>query len=170
MLRRALVQAPRAVQRTQVPLARAVAAPQSARLVAAAARPARHFASSSASDGAKDKKDDAAVEDDVQQWLKKAVQDHKVLLFMKGTPEAPQCGFSRKVAVILKEHNAVFASANVLNSADVREGIKVFSNWPTLPQLYIGGEFVGGCDIVTSLAESGELKEKLEKAGAIRKL
>jgi len=88
---------------------------------------------------------------------------------MKGTPEAPQCGFSRKVAIILKEHNAAFSSANVLNSPEIREGIKAFSKWPTLPQLYINGEFVGGCDIVTSLAESGELKTMLEKAEAVRK-
>ena len=89
---------------------------------------------------------------------------------MKGTPEAPQCGFSRKVATILKEHNASFASANVLNSEEIREGVKVFSQWPTIPQLYISGEFIGGCDIVSSMAESGELKEKLDKAGVVRKI
>jgi monothiol glutaredoxin len=107
---------------------------------------------------------------EVQDWLKKAVQENKVLLFMKGTPEAPQCGFSRKVAVILKEHKASFSSADVLSSPEIREGIKVFSNWPTLPQLYIGGEFIGGCDIVSDMAASGELKGKLEKAGAVKKL
>jgi monothiol glutaredoxin len=106
-------------------------------------------------------------DDEVQAWLKQAVADHKVLLFMKGSPEAPQCGFSRKVALILKDHKATFSSVDVLKSPEIREGVKTFSNWPTIPQLYIGAEFVGGCDIVTSLAESGELKKQLEAVNAI---
>jgi monothiol glutaredoxin len=114
----------------------------------------------------KNKNDDEPT--NVQEWLGQVVKQHPVLLFMKGTPEAPSCGFSRKVAVILKDNHAKFAAADVLTSPEVREGIKVFSNWPTIPQLYIGGQFVGGCDIVTSLNESGELKEMLKKVGAIR--
>eukprot|EP00296_Roombia_truncata_P008628 JP447126.1.p4 GENE.JP447126.1~~JP447126.1.p4 ORF type:complete len:85 (-),score=30.85 JP447126.1:205-459(-) len=79
---------------------------------------------------------------------------------MKGTPQQPQCGFSKAVVGILSEYTG-FASCNVLADPDVREGIKKFSNWPTIPQLYVNGNFVGGCDIVTQLHQSGELKEML---------
>ena len=101
---------------------------------------------------------------DVQADIKKAIEDNKVVLFMKGTPSFPQCGFSATVCDILKRLNAPFAGVNILADPDVRQGIKEFSNWPTIPQLYIGGEFVGGCDITTQLYESGELKTKIDAA------
>ena len=79
---------------------------------------------------------------DVQKWLGKVVKEHPVVLFMKGSPELPQCGFSLSVVNILKEANCEFASADVLQNEELRAGLKVFSNWPTFPQLYIGGEFI----------------------------
>ena len=91
-----------------------------------------------------------------------AVKDNKVMLFMKGTPEQPQCGFSAQVVRILHAEGTEFASANVLEDWDLREGIKKFSDWPTVPQVYIDGEFVGGCDVMTSLYQSGELEDMLK--------
>jgi monothiol glutaredoxin len=99
---------------------------------------------------------------DVQAELKQAVESNKVILFMKGTPSFPQCGFSATVVEILKQLQVPFAGVNVLADPDVREGIKQFSDWPTIPQLYIGGEFVGGCDITKELFASGELKKKVD--------
>ena len=95
------------------------------------------------------------------------VKNNKVLLFMKGTPEVPQCGFSLAVANILKHLNVNFKSANVLEDENLRQGIKTYSDWPTIPQLYIAGEFVGGCDIVKEMFEKGELKSLLEKKSLI---
>jgi len=88
-----------------------------------------------------------------------------VLLFMKGTPLFPQCGFSARVVQILKHAGVPFASVNVLENAEIRDGIKSFSNWPTIPQLYVKGEFVGGCDIVTEMYQSGELQALLTEKG-----
>lgn len=87
-----------------------------------------------------------------------------VLLFMKGTPEQPQCGFSSTVVQILKSTGTDFASADVLSNPLLREGIKSYSEWPTVPQLYVAGEFIGGCDIVTEMYEKGELEKELEKS------
>ncbi len=95
------------------------------------------------------------------------VKNNKVFLFMKGTPEVPQCGFSLAVANILKHLNVNFKSANVLEDENLRQGIKTYSDWPTIPQLYIAGEFVGGCDIVKEMFEKGELKSLLEKKSLI---
>ena len=78
---------------------------------------------------------------------------------MKGTPDNPQCGFSAQVVHILKEQNIPFKSFDIFENETIRQGIKEYANWPTIPQLYIGGKFIGGCDIVTELAESGELKK-----------
>jgi monothiol glutaredoxin len=89
------------------------------------------------------------------------VKSHEVVLFMKGTPEFPQCGFSQRVAATLAEYDIPFVSVNVLLNEAVRQGIKTYSDWPTIPQLYIKSEFIGGCDIVTEMHESGELKELL---------
>lgn len=89
------------------------------------------------------------------------VTEHPVLLFMKGTPEAPQCGFSASVVGILGRMLPAFASADVLQDPELRNGIKEFSDWPTIPQLYVGGEFLGGADIVQEMYESGELHEAL---------
>eukprot|EP00924_Labyrinthula_sp_SR-Ha-C_P010358 snap_masked-scaffold_23-processed-gene-4.11-mRNA-1 protein AED:0.40 eAED:0.40 QI:0/-1/0/1/-1/1/1/0/155 len=98
----------------------------------------------------------------LEAFLQNAVDSHDVLLFMKGSPNAPQCGFSAKVAGILKKEGVDFSSADVLSSMEVREGIKKFSNWPTIPQLYVKGEFIGGCDIITEMHESNELEELLK--------
>ena len=98
--------------------------------------------------------------------IKNIIQEHidnnDVCLFMKGTPDAPQCGFSMAVTNMLKLLEVKFHSVNVLENQDLREGIKVFSDWPTIPQLYIKKEFVGGCDIVKEMYENGELKKVLE--------
>ncbi len=98
--------------------------------------------------------------------IKNLIQDHidtnDVCLFMKGTPDAPQCGFSMAVSNILKLLEVKFKGINVLEDQSLREGIKIFSDWPTIPQLYIKKEFVGGCDIVKEMYESGELKKVLQ--------
>ncbi len=88
-----------------------------------------------------------------------------VMLYMKGTPMFPQCGFSARVVQILSHLNVPFNSANVLEDEGLREGVKQFSSWPTVPQLYVGGEFVGGCDIVTEMFQSGELETLLKEKG-----
>jgi monothiol glutaredoxin len=97
--------------------------------------------------------------------VKQHVQDNRVMLYMKGNPTMPMCGFSARVVQILKAEGADFASVNVLDYPSIREGVKKFSDWPTIPQLYVNGEFIGGCDIVTSMHESGELKELLSVKG-----
>ena len=100
---------------------------------------------------------------------KNTIQEHidnnDVCLFMKGTPDAPQCGFSRAVSNMLKILEVNFKSVNVLEDQSIREGIKVFSDWPTIPQLYIKKEFVGGCDIIKEMYENGELKKFLDDKG-----
>jgi monothiol glutaredoxin len=100
---------------------------------------------------------------------KNTIQEHidnnDVCLFMKGTPDAPQCGFSMAVSNMLKILEVNFKGVNVLEDQNIREGIKVYSDWPTIPQLYIKKEFVGGCDIVKEMYESGELKKVLEDKG-----
>ncbi len=88
-----------------------------------------------------------------------------VVLFMKGTPMFPQCGFSARVVQILKHVNVPFQTVNVLEDPEIRDGIKSFSNWPTIPQLYVRGEFIGGCDIVTEMYQSGELQDLLSEKG-----
>lgn len=93
--------------------------------------------------------------------IKTTIESHKVVLFMKGNKNFPQCGFSAKVIGLLKENGAEFRDVNILTDADLRTGLKEYSNWPTFPQLYVDGQLVGGCDIVTSLSESGELKSVL---------
>ena len=95
--------------------------------------------------------------------IKKEIENNEVCLFMKGTPEVPQCGFSLAVSNVLKHLNVNFKGINVLEDPEIREGIKSYSDWPTIPQLYIKGEFVGGCDIVKEMFEKGELQSKLEE-------
>ena len=104
-------------------------------------------------------------ETDIKQWIKQAVSDNEVVLFMKGTPQFPQCGFSSQVVQILDHTGIPFVGVNVLEDDDVRQGIKDFSDWPTVPQLYVKGEFVGGCDIIREMFENGELKTHFETAG-----
>ena len=99
----------------------------------------------------------------IKEKLKKIIDSNEVCLFMKGVPESPQCGFSMTVSNILKHLNVNFKGVNILEDDEIRNGIKEYSDWPTIPQLYIKGEFVGGCDIVKEIFESGELKELLIK-------
>ncbi len=94
--------------------------------------------------------------------IKNEIENNEVCLFMKGTPDAPQCGFSMAVSNILKILEVNFKGINVLENQNLREGIKTYSDWPTIPQLYIKNEFIGGCDIVKEMYESGELKKLFE--------
>jgi monothiol glutaredoxin len=94
--------------------------------------------------------------------IKNLINENEVCLFMKGTPDAPQCGFSMAVTNVLKHLNVKFKSVNVLEDENIRQGIKDYSDWPTIPQLYIKKEFVGGCDIIKEMFESGDLKKLLE--------
>ncbi len=98
----------------------------------------------------------------VQEQLKEVIESNEVVLFMKGSPDFPQCGFSGRTSQILKACDAPFASVDVLADDTVRQGIKEYSKWPTVPQLYVRGEFIGGCDIMTELYESGELQKILK--------
>lgn len=101
------------------------------------------------------------MSDSVVEQIEEVVKGNDIVLFMKGTPEFPQCGFSQRVAAILSSYEIPFAAVNVLLNEAVRQGIKDYANWPTIPQLYVKGEFVGGCDIISEMHENGELKELL---------
>jgi monothiol glutaredoxin len=103
--------------------------------------------------------------EDVQNWIRNEVAGNDVVLFMKGTKTMPQCGFSMQVAQILNQLGVDFKDINVLEDMSVREGVKAFSNWPTIPQLYVKGEFIGGCDIVREMFQAGELQELLTARG-----
>jgi monothiol glutaredoxin len=110
---------------------------------------------------------DATTANPVHDFIAKAVTDHPVVLFMKGVPEQPQCGFSAQVVQILDHLGADFVGVNVLQSPELRDGIKAYSDWPTIPQLYVQGEFVGGCDIVREMFQAGELKTFLAEKGLL---
>ena len=101
----------------------------------------------------------------VHDWIRKQVSSHDVVLFMKGTKNFPQCGFSGQVTQILQYLGVDFHDVNVLEDMGIREGIKSFSAWPTIPQLYVKGEFVGGCDIIREMFQAGELQEMLAEKG-----
>ena len=103
--------------------------------------------------------------DPIHDRIAAEIAQNPVMLYMKGTAMFPQCGFSARVVQILTHMGVPFQTANVLEDADLREGVKAFSNWPTVPQLYIKGEFVGGCDIVTEMYQSGELEAMLTEKG-----
>ena len=105
------------------------------------------------------------MNDNIKNMIQNEIDNNEVCLFMKGTPDAPQCGFSMAVSNMLKILEVNFKGVNVLENQELREGIKVFSDWPTIPQLYIKKEFVGGCDIVKEMYENGELKKILEDKG-----
>ena len=105
------------------------------------------------------------MNNDIKNMIQNEIDNNEVCLFMKGTPDAPQCGFSMAVCNMLKILEVNFKGINVLEKQELREGIKVFSDWPTIPQLYIKKEFVGGCDIVKEMYENGELKQALEAKG-----
>ena len=100
----------------------------------------------------------------VQDRIKEQIGNDNIVLYMKGTPQFPQCGFSGQSVQILQACGAKFASYDVLSDPEIRQGIKDYANWPTIPQLYINGEFVGGCDIMTDLFQSGELKKMVDAA------
>lgn len=98
----------------------------------------------------------------IQEIIQKQLNDHPIVLYMKGTPAFPQCGFSSRAVHILRQCDADFMAVNVLEDDQIREGIKVYGNWPTIPQLYIKGELIGGSDIMGELFESGELQKLIE--------
>ena len=105
------------------------------------------------------------MEDQIKDLIQNHINNNDVCLFMKGTPDAPQCGFSMAVSNMLKILEVKYKGINVLENQSLREGIKIFSDWPTIPQLYIKKEFVGGCDIVKEMYESGELKKVFDDKG-----
>jgi monothiol glutaredoxin len=102
---------------------------------------------------------------DIQTWIDNEVKSNDVLLFMKGTPTFPQCGFSGQVVQILDYLGVDYKGVNVLENAEIRQGVKEFSNWPTIPQLYVKGEFVGGCDIIREMFQAGELQAYMTERG-----
>ncbi len=110
---------------------------------------------------------DAAVENPAIAFIAQTVEEYPVVLFMKGVPEQPQCGFSATVVKILNQVDVDYVAVNVLQNDDLRQGIKSISNWPTIPQLYVKGEFVGGCDILREMYETGELKTFLAEQGVL---
>ena len=99
---------------------------------------------------------------EIQERIRKVIEENSVMLFMKGSPDFPQCGFSGRVVQILEACGAEFSSADVLTDPELREGIKAYSKWPTIPQLYIQGELIGGSDIVMEMHENGVLKKKID--------
>ena len=102
---------------------------------------------------------------EIKEKIQNLINENDVCLFMKGTPDSPQCGFSMAVSNVLKHLNVKFKGVNVLEDQSIRQGIKDFSDWPTIPQLYVKGEFIGGCDIVKELFEKGELKKNFLEKG-----
>ena len=104
----------------------------------------------------------------VHDWIRKQVATNDVVLFMKGAKGMPQCGFSGRVIQMLDHLGVDYKDVNVLESMEIREGVKSFTNWPTIPQLYVKGEFVGGCDIVTEMFKAGELQQLLEDKGVLQ--
>jgi monothiol glutaredoxin len=100
-----------------------------------------------------------------QEWIDNEVKSNDVVLFMKGTKDFPQCGFSGQVAKILGYLGVTFKDINVLEDNNIREGIKAYTNWPTIPQLYVKGEFVGGCDIIKEMFQAGELQQTFDAKG-----
>jgi len=105
------------------------------------------------------------MDQQINDLIKSEIENNEVCLFMKGTPDAPQCGFSMATSNILKVLEVNFKGVNVLENQNLREGIKLFSDWPTIPQLYIKNEFIGGCDIIKEMYESGELVKLLQTKG-----
>ena len=104
---------------------------------------------------------------EIKDKIKNLIDENDVCLFMKGTPDSPQCGFSMAVSNVLKHLNVTFKGINVLEDEDLRQGIKDFSDWPTIPQLYIKQEFIGGCDIVKEMFEKGELKNLFKEKNVL---
>ena len=103
------------------------------------------------------------MNENIKEKINNLIKENEVCLFMKGTPEVPQCGFSLAVSNVLKHLTVKFIGINVLEDSEIREGIKVYSDWPTIPQLYVKSEFIGGCDIIKEMFEKGELQKKFEE-------
>ena len=101
------------------------------------------------------------MDDQLRKRIEEQIKSNKVFLYMKGTPQSPMCGFSAKAVQILNEHGSQFGSFNIFDYENIRQGVKEYSDWPTFPQLYVNGKLIGGCDIMTELHESGELKNIL---------
>jgi monothiol glutaredoxin len=119
------------------------------------------FFSSDTHDDFAPKRKAVSGEEEALKMIKEHVDSNRVMLYMKGNPSMPMCGFSAKVVQVLQSEGVDFSSVNILDYPAIREGIKKFSEWPTIPQLYVNGEFIGGCDIVLAMHESGELKDLL---------
>jgi len=103
------------------------------------------------------------MNENIKEKINNLLKENEVCLFMKGTPEVPQCGFSLAVSNVLKHLSVKFIGINVLEDSEIREGIKAYSDWPTIPQLYVKSEFIGGCDIIKEMFEKGELQKKFEE-------
>tara|TARA_B100001765_G_scaffold192409_1_gene140199 strand:+ start:75 stop:410 length:336 start_codon:yes stop_codon:yes gene_type:complete len=103
------------------------------------------------------------MNENIKEKINNLIKENEVCLFMKGTPEVPQCGFSLAVSNVLKHLSVKFIGINVLEDSEIREGIKAYSDWPTIPQLYVKSEFIGGCDIIKEMFEKGELQKKFEE-------
>jgi len=103
------------------------------------------------------------MDDVLKERIENDIKNNKVMLYMKGTVDEPQCGFSAQVVSVLKTYDVPFETFNILEDEDIRQGIKEYSDWPTVPQLYVNGEFIGGCDILTEMHSNGELKQVLTK-------
>jgi monothiol glutaredoxin len=101
----------------------------------------------------------------IEQFIENEVRSNDIVLFMKGTPQFPQCGFSSQLVQILERIGVPYKALNVYDSTELRDGIKIYSNWPTIPQLYVNGEFVGGCDIVREMFQAGELQQLFLEKG-----
>jgi monothiol glutaredoxin len=112
---------------------------------------------------AKSRQETTMSEQTVHDWIRKTVSSNDVVVFMKGTKQFPQCGFSGQVAQILGHVGVAYKDVNVLEDMSIREGIKSFSEWPTIPQLYVKGEFIGGCDIIREMFQEGELTQLLDE-------
>mmetsp|Transcript_31127 Transcript_31127/g.47668 ORF Transcript_31127/g.47668 Transcript_31127/m.47668 type:complete len:176 (-) Transcript_31127:28-555(-) len=123
-----------------------------------------YFSSDSHDDFAPKRKAVPDDEDEAINMIKDHVESNPIMLYMKGKPAMPMCGFSKRVVDILSAEGVDFSSVNVLDYPSIREGVKKYSDWPTIPQLYVNGEFIGGCDIITSMHENGELADLLNEA------
>jgi len=109
------------------------------------------------------------MKENINEKIKNIIEKNDVCLFMKGTPEVPQCGFSLAVSNVLKHLEVKFCGINVLEDSEIREGIKLYSDWPTIPQLYVKSEFLGGCDIIKEMFEKGELQKKFKEKNILYK-
>ena len=123
--------------------------------------PASFFSDDSHNDFAPNRKT-VDNDDEAQKMIHEHVTNNHIMLYMKGNPASPMCGFSATVVKILQDNGADFSSVNVLDYPAIRDGVKKYSEWPTIPQLYVGGEFIGGCDIITGMHETGELAEVIK--------